>query len=238
MLSVDWAVQWMQQSASVIAAQRVALNELDAAIGDGDHGENMHRGFQIVAATIGDQEFDDVAAVLRFTARTLMSKVGGAAGPLYGTAFVRAAGAVGNQAGGPGAVADLIEAAGQGVAHRGKAGAGDKTMVDAWLPAAHAAREAVGSDDTWRVLRVAAQAAERGAAATEPLVARRGRASYLGERAIGHRDPGAQSTSLILTAATAVGIDVVGIDAEDSDGAGSASAGSAGAGATTAGSDG
>jgi len=202
-MSVDvaWAQAWIRSSAQVLSEHRAELNTLDREIGDGDHGENMDRGFQAVlpkldaladAATPGE--------LLKTLAATLISTVGGAAGPLYGTAYLKAAAAVSGLAelDGPAVVA-LLTAGRDGIVLRGKAESGDKTMVDAWTPAVDAAieAEAAGASPDL-ILAAAADAAEAGAVATEPWIARKGRASYLGERAIGHRDPGAQSTALIL----------------------------------------
>ncbi|MFJ6416236.1 dihydroxyacetone kinase subunit DhaL [Paeniglutamicibacter sp. NPDC091659] len=203
-LGVDWMIGWVRSSAAVIAAHRVELTTLDRDIGDGDHGENMDRGFSAVIAKLDSLPADAIPAdVLKLVATTLISTVGGAAGPLYGTAYLKAAGAVAGLAElDGGALAALLRAARDGIVLRGKAESGDKTMVDAWTPAVDAADAAVGQDgDGAAVLAAAADAAEHGALATEPLIARKGRASYLGERAIGHRDPGAQSTALLLRAA-------------------------------------
>ncbi|TFD21470.1 dihydroxyacetone kinase subunit DhaL [Cryobacterium sp. TMS1-13-1] len=203
-LDTAWTVRWIRRSAEVLAAERAALNTLDRDIGDGDHGENMNRGFQAVLPKL-DGLADDAnpSTVLKLLATTLISTVGGAAGPLYGTAFLKAAGATASVGTLDGmALVALLTAARDGIVLRGKAGAGDKTMIDAWSPAvdaAQAAQSAGGSAPA--VLTAAADAAARGARDTEPLVARKGRASYLGERAIGHRDPGAQSTALLLRAA-------------------------------------
>ena len=199
-----WAKAWVRKSAAVMSDHRVELISLDRDIGDGDHGENMDRGFQAVLPKLDALPADSLPGdALKLLATTLISTVGGAAGPLYGTAYLKASTAI---AGAPEldapAVVALLTAARDGIVLRGKAEPGDKTMVDAWAPAvtaATAAQEAGG--DPAAVLAAAATAAEDGAAATEPLVARKGRASYLGERAIGHRDPGAQSTALLLRAA-------------------------------------
>jgi len=203
-LDAGWAVKWLTLCAQAMAEHRVELIELDRAIGDSDHGENMDRGFQAVLAKLGESTPETPGAALKMTAITLMSKVGGAAGPLYGTAFLRAATAVGDAAEiEPSIWADALAAARDGIVARGKAVPGDKTMVDAWTPAVDAARAAAdrGSADLLGVLVAAAEAAEAGAVATDPLVARKGRASYLGERSAGHRDPGAVSSALILRAA-------------------------------------
>jgi phosphoenolpyruvate---glycerone phosphotransferase subunit DhaL len=203
-LDVNWAVKWLTLSAQAMAEHRVELIELDRAIGDSDHGENMDRGFQAVLAKLEEVPPETPGAALKLTAMTLMSKVGGAAGPLYGTAFLRAATSLGDSAEiDPAALASALAAARDGIVARGKAESGDKTMVDAWTPAAEAAQTAAmnGGSDVLAVLVAAAEAAEAGAVATDPMVARKGRASYLGERSAGHRDPGAASSALILRAA-------------------------------------
>jgi phosphoenolpyruvate---glycerone phosphotransferase subunit DhaL len=203
-LDVNWAVKWLTLSAQAMAEHRVELIELDRAIGDSDHGENMDRGFQAVLDKLAEAPPQTPGAALKLTAMTLMSKVGGAAGPLYGTAFLRAATALGDSAEiDPAAWATALAAARDGIVARGKAESGDKTMVDAWTPAVEAAQKAAtdGGGDVLTVLVAAAEAAEAGAVATDPMVARKGRASYLGERSAGHRDPGAASSALILRAA-------------------------------------
>lgn len=201
-LDAAWAQRWIELAAADIAEQRDYLVDLDRAIGDGDHGENMDRGFKAALEALGQAQPGSVAEVLKTVAKTLMSTVGGAAGPLYGTAFLRASKAAGDgELDGAGAAAVIADAL-EGIQARGKATTGEKTMVDAWTPALEAARAAAesGSDAT-AVFEAAATAAEAGAAATEPMRATKGRASYLGERSIGHLDPGAVSTSLILRAA-------------------------------------
>ncbi|WP_307031617.1 dihydroxyacetone kinase subunit DhaL [Arthrobacter globiformis] len=201
-LDVTWAVKWLTLSAQAMAEHRVELIELDRAIGDSDHGENMDRGFQAVLDKLAESPPETPGAALKLTAMALMSKVGGAAGPLYGTAFLRAATTLGDAAYiDAAALAAALAAARDGIVARGKAEAGDKTMVDAWTPAVDAAAAAAADGDTLAVLIAAAEAAEAGAVATDPLVARKGRASYLGERSAGHRDPGAASSALILRAA-------------------------------------
>jgi phosphoenolpyruvate---glycerone phosphotransferase subunit DhaL len=185
----------IQAAAETVAEHRVELIQLDRAIGDGDHGENLDRGFRAVVAALGQSTPDSPSAVLKLVATTLISKVGGAAGPLYGTAFLRASAAVKDRTELEAAdvVAALTAALG-GVVARGKAELGDKTMVDALDPAVQAA----SGDTVAEVLAAAATAAEAGAEATVPLVARKGRASYLGERSADHMDPGARSTALLL----------------------------------------
>ena len=201
-LDVTWARRWIELAAADVAQQRDYLVDLDRAIGDGDHGENMDRGFKAALEALGQAQPASVAEVLKTVAKTLMSTVGGAAGPLYGTAFLRASKAAGDGELDGAGVAAVIAGALEGIQARGKATTGEKTMVDAWTPALEAARAAAeaGSDPS-AVLEAAATAAEAGAAATEPMRATKGRASYLGERSIGHLDPGAVSTSLILRAA-------------------------------------
>ena len=201
-LDAAWARRWIVLAAADVAEQRDYLVDLDRAIGDGDHGENMDRGFKAAVETLGQGQPASVAEVLKTVAKTLMSTVGGAAGPLYGTAFLRASKAAGDGELDAAGVAAIIEGALGGIQARGKATTGEKTMVDAWTPALDAARAAAESGaDAVATLQAAATAAEAGAAATEPLRATKGRASYLGERSIGHLDPGAVSTSLILRAA-------------------------------------
>lgn len=203
-VGVDWALDWVRRSAAVVTEHREELIDLDRAIGDGDHGENMHRGYRIVLEKLDGFEPATVGDVLKLVATTLMSKVGGAAGPLYGTAFLRGAKAADGAELDAAGVAAVLAAGVEGVVARGKAEVGDKTMVDAWHPAAAAAQEVADSGGSaGEALRAAADAARAGAESTEPLVARKGRASYLGERAIGHRDPGAQSSALLLEAAAA-----------------------------------
>lgn len=191
---------WIQRYAEVIADNKAYLVELDAAIGDADHGENLDRGMRAALEKLGEADPATPSDVLKTVATQLISKVGGAAGPLYGTAFLRASTAV---AGKPELeAADLFAAlrAGlDGVIARGKAELGDKTMVDAWSPAVEAGEAALaGGADLPAALAAAADAAEEGMRATTPLVARKGRASYLGERSAGHQDPGATSTALLF----------------------------------------
>jgi len=209
-LDTNWIRGWITASADSIGEHKQELNTLDREIGDGDHGENMDRGLRAVAEAL-DRLPDDSTpnAALRSIAMTLISTVGGASGPLYGTAFLKAADPIGDasQIDGPALVA-LLTAARDGIVSRGKAQPGDKTMIDAWTPAVDAAATAQDAGASVSdILREAADAAEAGAVATEPLVARKGRASYLGERSAGHRDPGAQSTALLLRAAAEVTAD-------------------------------
>ncbi|AOS62306.1 dihydroxyacetone kinase subunit DhaL [Actinoalloteichus hymeniacidonis] len=191
--------------AEVIRAHRDELVRLDREIGDGDHGENLRRGFDVVAERLAAMDAATPGAVLKSVATTLISTVGGAAGPLFGTALLRAAKALGDRATLDGtAVAEALAASSEGVIARGRAEIGDKTMVDALVPAAKAAESAAQRGDSASgVLAEAARAATRGAHDTVELVARKGRASYLGPRSAGHLDPGARSTELILTSLAA-----------------------------------
>ncbi|HIZ36125.1 MAG TPA: dihydroxyacetone kinase subunit L [Candidatus Ruania gallistercoris] len=201
-VDVTWARDWVKASAAVVAENRVVLIDLDRAIGDGDHGENLDRGYTAVLAKLAEAETATVGEVFALVAKTLMSTVGGAAGPLYGTAYLRAAKAAEAESLDAAGVADVLDAAVGGIVARGKAEVGEKTMVDAWSPAAEAARDVADrGGSAAEALAAAADAAEQGAVATEPLVAHKGRASYLGERSAGHRDPGAQSSALLLRAA-------------------------------------
>ncbi|MEN0129454.1 MAG: dihydroxyacetone kinase subunit DhaL [Brevundimonas sp.] len=207
-MSVDvaWAVEWVRRSAQTIAEHRDELIELDRQIGDGDHGENLDRGFRAVVAKLDalDEAPAQIGDVLKLVATTLMSTVGGAAGPLYGTAYLRAAKATASADLDSAGVVALIEAALDGIVARGKASAGEKTMVDAWTPAAEAAVAAADAGGSPAdVLAAAAKAASVGAESTIPLTATKGRASYLGERSAGHLDPGARSTELLLAEAAA-----------------------------------
>jgi dihydroxyacetone kinase-like protein len=202
-LGTAWAIDWVRRSAAVVAEHKSELSGLDRAIGDGDHGENLDRGFRAVLSKLDDGAPETPGAVLKLVATTLISTVGGASGPLLGTAYLKGAQAAGDADElDAAAVVAMLTAARDGVVARGKAEPGDKTMVDAWGPAVEAAQGALDAGgDATAVLEAAAVAAASGAEATDPLVARKGRASYLGERAIGHRDPGAQSSAYQLRAA-------------------------------------
>ncbi|WP_434439494.1 dihydroxyacetone kinase subunit DhaL [Lentzea sp. E54] len=189
----------LRAAALVVQEHRDELVRLDQAIGDADHGENMKRGFTALLSRLDAEPPDTPGKVLKLAATTLISTVGGAAGPLYGTAFLRASAAVGDAAElDRETVSRALQAALDGVVARGKAAVGDKTMIDALTPAVAAAAGVDGS--VAAVLSAAADAAEEGASSTVPMVARKGRASYLGERSAGHLDPGARSTALLLRA--------------------------------------
>jgi dihydroxyacetone kinase-like protein len=198
----EGVVNALRAAADVVVAHRDELVELDRVIGDGDHGENLQRGFQTFVVTLTRSTPATPGAAIKLLATTLISTVGGAAGPLYGTACLRAATSLGDADElTPESTVAALQAALGGVVARGKAEIGDKTMVDALSPAVDAATQALGDGaDIAGVLAAAADAAAKGAESTIPLVARKGRASYLGERSAAHLDPGARSTSLLLRA--------------------------------------
>ncbi len=202
MQDTQTTLEIVRAMAAAMEEHRRELTKLDSEIGDGDHGTNMHRGFQTALERLEGAEPASPADVLKTVSTALISKVGGAAGPLYGTAFLRASAALADreEVSSEDAAAALAAALG-GVKQRGKAEAGDKTMVDALEPAAEAAKEAASEESVAGVFRAAADAAAEGAEATVQLAARRGRASYMGQRAVGHKDPGAASTHLLLDAA-------------------------------------
>ena len=193
------------EMAAAMEENRRYLTKLDSEIGDGDHGNNMNRGFQAALERLDGADTATPADVLKAVSMALISKVGGAAGPLYGTAFLRASTALSDKEQVSAQdTAEALEAALGGIKQRGKAEVGDKTLIDALTPAVEAAKEAAGEGSVADVLRAAAGAAEEGAESTVPLTARRGRASYLGARAEGHQDPGATSTYMLLDAAARV----------------------------------
>lgn len=202
---------WLIEVQGQITAQSDYLTQLDAAIGDGDHGTNMRRGFDAVREALAGQEAGTPPGrVLILAGKTLVSTVGGASGPLWGSALRRAGRALGSSATFDGAqLADALDAAIEGVVELGAAAPGDKTMVDALTPAAAALREALAAGrPLTEAVEAAAEAARAGAEATVPMRARKGRASYLGERSIGHQDPGATSAAIIMAALShAVGHD-------------------------------
>jgi dihydroxyacetone kinase-like protein len=194
---------WMTEISVAVRGQRERLTQLDAAIGDGDHGTNMVRGFDAVEQALAGRGEDlPPGQVLITCGKTLVATVGGASGPLWGSALRRAGRSLGDAAEIDGAqLAAAIEAALEAIKELGAAEIGDKTIVDALEPASATLRDAVGAGEPLsRAVAAAAAAAEEGARATVPLQARKGRASYLGERSIGHQDPGATSTALIMRA--------------------------------------
>lgn len=202
----DKALDWIKACAAVLAENKDYLVQLDAAIGDADHGANMDRGFRAVMAKMPEIADKDIGTIFKTVGMTLISTVGGAGGPLYGTFFLQA----GMKTAGKMELSledwtAALDAALNGVIMRGKAELGDKTMVDALTPAVNALKQANEEKlAIGQALLKSAQAAEEGMHSTTPLVARKGRASYLGERSAGHQDPGATSSFLLLKAAADV----------------------------------
>jgi dihydroxyacetone kinase-like protein len=202
-ITSDDMIKWLERFAALLAENRDYLTKLDAAIGDADHGANMDRGFKAVLTKKPEFQGKDMAAVFKTTAMTLISTIGGASGPLYGTFFLQAALAAGAKASiSPDEFGALLEKGINGVIQRGKANLGDKTMIDALLPGLQAYQKALaGGESIGAALQKAAESASEGMKATTPLLAKKGRASYLGERSIGHQDPGATSAALLFQAA-------------------------------------
>ena len=201
-VSIEQLVSWLSRFRDLVTEKQSYLTELDSAIGDADHGANMTRGMTAVMEKIGAAPASAVDELFKSVGMTLVTSVGGASGPLYGTFFLRfgmTAGPVAELDGA--AFSTALHAGLDGVVARGKAEAGDKTMFDAMAPALEAWDETLGGGGDFVALASAAfAAAEAGRDATEPLVARKGRASYLGERSAGHLDPGATSTTLLFQA--------------------------------------
>ena len=202
-VSYEDAVRFVRTFAEVIAENKEYLTQLDSAIGDADHGINMNRGMQAALGKLDDIPNGDIGNLLKTVGMTLVSTVGGAGGPLYGTLFMQFGMATaGRTELEPGDWAAALEAGVQGVQMRGKAEPGDKTMVDALIPARDAFRQAADEGASFaEALERSATAAEEGMKATIPWVARKGRASYLGERSAGHQDPGATSSYLLVKTA-------------------------------------
>jgi dihydroxyacetone kinase-like protein len=198
----EQVVVWMEEAADALQAERDALTELDAAIGDADHGINMDRGFQKVRSLLPTLSGQDIGSILKAVGMALLGSVGGAAGPLYGTGFLRAAAVTtGLLELSPDAIGSMLKAMLTGIVERGRAAPGAKTMVDAMTPAVEAYNRALTAGaGICPALRTAVDAAEEGVRATIPMQAMKGRASYLGERSIGHQDPGATSCALLLKA--------------------------------------
>jgi dihydroxyacetone kinase-like protein len=194
---------WLEAFGEAVAQQRDHLTQLDSAIGDADHGANLDRGMTAVVAALGSADVTTPGVLLKTTGMTLVSTVGGASGPLYGTFFLRMSVSAGDADALDGAgFAQALRAGLEGVVARGKAQAGDKTMYDALAPACDALDSAIadGADLSVALARATA-AADAGRDATIPMLARKGRASYLGERSVGHQDPGATSAALLVAAA-------------------------------------
>ena len=196
--------EWVRTFAALVAENRDHLTELDAAIGDADHGSNMDRGMKAVVAALDDTRPATAGALFSKVGMTLVSTVGGASGPLFGTLFLRMGSSFGDtEQASPQQLAAALRAGLEGVVARGKAEAGDKTMYDALAPAVDALEGALSGQATVaEALKRAFEAAIVGRDATTPMLARKGRASYLGERSVGHQDPGATSVALLLQAAS------------------------------------
>jgi len=202
-VGIQELARWLERLQGVYSENRQLLTDLDSAIGDADHGINMDRGFKAVKAELASNAAADMRALLQTAATVLIRSVGGAAGPLYGTFFLRASAACAGKAElDAAAVVSLFKAGVEGVRQRGKAEPGDKTMVDALEPALAAMQRALSENGSLgAVLEAGVAAAEQGMLATIPMQARKGRASYLGPRSIGHQDPGATSSWLLICAA-------------------------------------
>jgi phosphoenolpyruvate---glycerone phosphotransferase subunit DhaL len=201
-ITTEDTVRWINRMAAVLHENREYLTQLDSPIGDGDHGINMDRGFKAVMDKLPTVANMDIGSILKTVGTTLVSTVGGASGPLYGTAFLRAGMATsGKNELYEADVVHMLEAALEGIKARGKAQPGEKTMVDALTPAIAAMKEAEQQNVSMsQMLHRGSEAAEAGMKATIPMLATKGRASYLGERSIGHQDPGATSSWLMLKA--------------------------------------
>ena len=202
-ISRDAVVAWIEAATAAMRASKDVLTQLDSAIGDADHGANMDRGFQAVLVKLPSVADKDIGTIFKTVGMTLVSTVGGAGGPLYGTFFIQmATTATGKFELGLADWVAALEAGVGGVVMRGKASPGDKTMLDALAPALAGLQAAAAEGASLpQALERSVQAAEQGMRATTPLVARKGRASYLGERSAGHQDPGATSAHLLLKAA-------------------------------------
>ncbi len=202
-VTVEKLKRWLTEFTRLVAENKEHLTQLDAAIGDADHGINMDRGMQAVVGEIGCVEFVDVSALFKKVGMTLVAIVGGASGPLYGTFFLRFGTSSGEVVSlSATGLATALRAGLEGVVARGKPELGDKTMLDSMSPAMDALDAAIDSGQELPVaLATALAAAEAGRDSTIPMLARKGRASYLGERSVGHQDPGATSTALLFEAA-------------------------------------
>ncbi len=202
-VSISDLVRWVRTFAGLVAEHRDVLTGLDAAIGDGDHGTNMDRGMRAAVAALDEEDPGTARALFSKVGMTVVSTVGGASGPLFGTLFLRVGSALGDAT--DVSLAQLaagLRAGLDGVTARGKAEPGDKTMLDALTPAVQALESAaVAGTDKAEALRLALAAAEAGRDATTAMLARKGRASYLGERSVGHQDPGASTATLLMAAA-------------------------------------
>ncbi|AQS04891.1 dihydroxyacetone kinase subunit DhaL [Clostridium beijerinckii] len=193
-------IEILEKISEKIDENKAYLSELDAAIGDGDHGLNMNKGFKAVVEKIKDDDGNDIGGILKKSGMALVSNVGGASGPLYGTAFMKAAVSVnGKSEVDINDFANMLDEALEGIKMRGKGQADDKTMIDAIEPALKSIKEGIDSGlEAKEILKVAKEAAYKGVEHTKEIIAKKGRASYLGERSLGHQDAGATSSAIIL----------------------------------------
>lgn len=194
MLSIEHVTKWMDLFIAQLQENKVYLSELDTAIGDGDHGNNLARGAAALKEKLADNEYDALTDLLKDIGMVFVSKIGGASGPLYGSAFISMAKASKDNDGLD--LAELLEAGLDGIQKRGKAVAGEKTMVDEWIPVVDAVKEN----------SLTTEAIEEAVAKTEPMKATKGRASYLGDRSVGHLDPGAMSSSYLFKTMIEAGV--------------------------------
>ena len=195
-------LRWLNIYNELLQENKRYLSDLDSPIGDADHGINMARGFGKVAEKLPSISEADIGSIFKTAAMTLLSSVGGASGPLYGTFFLRAGQTVGaKEELSTEELSQMVASGVEGIKHRGHANVGDKTMIDAWMPAVAALEKEAGNGGSMQqAISAAMDASEQGMKDTIPLKAKKGRASYLGDRSIGHQDPGATSTFLMLKA--------------------------------------
>lgn len=194
-------LQWLENCSQIMSEQRDYLTQLDTAIGDGDHGLNMQRGFSKAMEKVATVTDKDIGTILKTVGMTLLSQVGGASGPLYGTLFIKGSQcAIGKESLSPEDLIAILKNGVDGIIARGRAEIGDKTMCDVWLPVLAELEISDQSQTITQLLESAVKKAEDSLATTIPMIAKKGRASYLGERSVGHQDPGATSTTYILRA--------------------------------------
>ncbi|EEV24498.1 dihydroxyacetone kinase ADP-binding subunit [Actinobacillus minor 202] len=194
-------LQWLENCSQIMSEQRDYLTQLDTAIGDGDHGLNMQRGFSKAMEKVATVTDKDIGTILKTVGMTLLSQVGGASGPLYGTLFIKGSQyAIGKENLSPEDLVAILKNGVDGIIARGRAEIGDKTMCDVWLPVLAELEISEQSQTITQLLESAVKKAEDSLATTIPMIAKKGRASYLGERSVGHQDPGATSTTYILRA--------------------------------------
>lgn len=194
-------LQWLENCSQIMSEQRDYLTQLDTAIGDGDHGLNMQRGFSKAMEKVATVTDKDIGTILKTVGMTLLSQVGGASGPLYGTLFIKGSQcAIGKESLSPEDLIAILKNGVDGIIARGRAEIGDKTMCDVWLPVLAELEISDQSQTITQLLESAVKKAEESLATTIPMIAKKGRASYLGERSVGHQDPGATSTTYILRA--------------------------------------